>query len=73
MPFFFFYVLSVFRWLFCGLLGLCLTFWYKSGFGTKLSPLYGFAKSFKIQNQLSIKPITLHIAKLLLPSVLILA
>lgn len=27
-------------------------------FGTKLSPLFGFAKSSQIQNQLSIKPNT---------------
>jgi len=24
-----------------------VTFWYYSGFGTKLSPFFGFAKSFK--------------------------
>ncbi|MEL1256233.1 hypothetical protein AAEO57_20800, partial [Flavobacterium sp. DGU38] len=34
-----------------------VTFWYYSGFGTKLSPFFGFAKSSQIQNQLSIKPI----------------
>jgi len=33
------------------------TFSRYSGFGTKLSPIFGFAKSFQIQNQLSIKPI----------------
>ncbi|WP_165930287.1 hypothetical protein [Flavobacterium sp. GT3P67] len=30
---------------------------YYSWFGTKLSPIFGFAKSFETQNQLSIKPI----------------
>ncbi|WP_211516871.1 hypothetical protein, partial [Flavobacterium succinicans] len=33
------------------------TFPRYSGFGTKLSPIFGFAKSSQIQNQLSIKPI----------------
>ena len=35
-----------------------ITFWHYSGFGTKLSPFFGFAKSSQIQNQLSIKPNT---------------
>ncbi len=38
------------------LLRLLLTFWRYSGFGTKLSPFFGFAKSSQIQNHLSIKP-----------------
>jgi hypothetical protein len=36
---------------------LPLTFSRYSGFGTKLSPIFGFAKLSQIQNQLSIKPI----------------
>jgi hypothetical protein len=35
---------------------LPVTFWYYSGFGTKLSPIFGFAKSSQIQDNLSIKP-----------------
>ena len=35
---------------------LSLTSWHYSGFGTKLSPIFGFAKSSQIQNHLSIKP-----------------
>jgi hypothetical protein len=31
-------------------------FWDYSGFETKLSPIFGFAKSSQIQNQLPIKP-----------------
>ena len=34
-----------------------LTSRYYSGFGNKLSPFFGFAKSFQTQNHLSIKPI----------------
>jgi hypothetical protein len=34
------------------------TFWHYSGFGTKLSPIFGFAKSSTIQNQFQIKPNT---------------
>jgi hypothetical protein len=37
--------------------GFQATFWHYSGFGAKLSPFFGFAKSFQIQNHLSIKPI----------------
>ena len=37
-------------------LRLLVSFWHYSGFGTKLSPIFGFAKSSQIQNQLSIKP-----------------
>jgi hypothetical protein len=37
-------------------LNLPVTSWDYSGFGTKLSPFFGFAKSFQIQNQLSINP-----------------
>ncbi|WP_211319950.1 hypothetical protein, partial [Flavobacterium aquicola] len=33
-----------------------ITFWHYSGFGTKLSLFFGFAKSSQIQNHLSIKP-----------------
>jgi len=32
------------------------TFWYYSGFGTKLSPIFGFAKSFKYKTIFQIKP-----------------
>jgi hypothetical protein len=32
------------------------TFWHYSGFGTKLSPFFGFAKSSQIQDHISIKP-----------------
>jgi hypothetical protein len=34
-----------------------ITSWHYSGFGTKLSPFFGFAKSSQIQNKLPIKPI----------------
>ena len=34
-----------------------ITFSRYTRFGTKLSPIFGFAKSFQIQNQLPIKPI----------------
>ncbi len=37
---------------------LPITSRYYSGIGTKLSPIFGFAKSSQIQNHLSIKPIT---------------
>ena len=30
--------------------------WHYSGFGTKLSPIFGFAKSSQIQDHFSIKP-----------------
>jgi len=33
-----------------------LTFWHYSGFGTKLSSIFGFAKSSQIQDHFSIKP-----------------
>ena len=33
-----------------------LTFWHYSGFGTKLNPIFGFAKSSQIQDHLHIKP-----------------
>ncbi|PVX46128.1 hypothetical protein C8C85_1949 [Flavobacterium sp. 103] len=35
---------------------LQLTSWHYSGFGTKLSPIFGFAKTSQIQNHFSIKP-----------------
>ena len=37
-------------------LRLLVSFWHYSGFGTKLSPIFGFAKSFQVQNHFSIKP-----------------
>ena len=37
-------------------LRLLLTSWHYSGFGTKLSPFFGFAKSSQIQNHFSLKP-----------------
>ena len=40
----------------CFGLALPLTSWHYSGFGTKLSPIFGFAKSSQIQNHFSIKP-----------------
>jgi hypothetical protein len=33
-----------------------LTSWHYSGFGVKLSPIFGLAKSSQIQDQLLIKP-----------------
>ena len=38
------------------LIKLLLTSWHYSGFGIKLSPIFGFAKSSQIQNHFSIKP-----------------
>ena len=39
-----------------GFVQLPTTFWHYSGFGIKLSPIVGFAKSSQIQDYLSIKP-----------------
>src|SRR6188768_4166882 len=39
------------------LVWLSLTFSYYSGFGTKLSPFFGSAKSYQIQNHIFVTPI----------------
>jgi len=44
------------------------TFWYYSGFGTKLSPIFGFAKSSQIQNHYSLSQLPKSVVVAVMPS-----